>query len=64
MAGKDREQGHVWCLGGAKAAGKNLGRMAQKSPWQGAVLNAAEEGKKSPGTEMTSHINITFSGVC
>lgn len=35
-----------------------------KDLWQGAILNAAEKGKKSPGTEMTSHINITFNGVC
>lgn len=64
VAKKGREEENEWCLGGTKAAGENIGRLAQRSPWQGVLLNGAQEGKKSPGTEMTSLINITFGGVC
>ena len=45
-----REPGHEWCLGGARAAGKNLGKMAQRSPDKGlcSMLRRTRSNPRGP----------------
>lgn len=61
--GSSKESQRAWLVPWrCKRSGREHRKNGPKQPL--AVHNAAEEGKKSPGTEMTSHINITFSGIC
>ena len=53
---RQREPGHEWGLGGARAAGENRGERAQRSPEEGlCVLNAREDKKQPPGTTLGAH---------